>query len=119
MDSMKKSLLALLVIIGLITIIYNIWHLTIYVSDKNDFWFSYYCSDIPVTLAETDKNKDGYVQREEASEKCSNLWLLRREINGKTCIEYVETKVGIPLMTACRLSQAEEKLLNEQDIIKP
>ena len=37
----------------------------------------------------------------------------------KTCIEYVETKVGIPLMTACRLSQAEEKLLNEQDIIKP
>jgi hypothetical protein len=119
MDSMKKSLLALLVIIGLITIIYNIWHLTIYASDKNGFWFSYYCSDVPVTTAETDKNNDGYVQREEALEKCSNLWLLRRDINGKACIEYMGSKVGIPLMTACRLSKAEEKFLNEQDIIKP
>ena len=59
------------------------------------------------------------MQREETSEKCSNLWRLPREINRKTCIEYVETKVGIPLMTACRLSQAEEKLLNEQYILKP
>ena len=119
MGSMKKSLLALFVIIGLVTTIYNIWHLTIYASDKNGFWFSYYCSDIPVTLAETDKNNDGYVQREEASEKCSNLWLLRREINGKACIEYMEPKVGVPLMTSCRLNQAEEKSLNAQDIIKP
>ena len=103
MSNMKKITLLFLVMIGISTLLAGAWRFVIHLADKNGFWFSYYCADIPVTIAETDNNKDGYVQREEAAAKCSSLWTLRREIKGTACIEYMGPKDRIPVITACRV----------------
>lgn len=102
---MKNKTFVILSIIGFFSVLYGCWHLLIYFSDNNGFWYSYYCSEIPVTVSEVDTNHDGHVQREEAAKKCDGLWLQHRVINEKACIEYMEPKTGIPLMTACRINE--------------
>lgn len=91
-----------MIAVGLVTIGYISWRIAIHATAEEGFWFSYYCSEWPVTLAETDLNHDRQVSKSEASATCAG-WIHRREINGRACIEYMEPKTGEPIYTACRM----------------
>lgn len=100
---MFKSIVKLVLITaGIIAIVYAAWRISIHLMAEEGFWFSYYCSEWPVTLSETDLNHDKQISRSEASYTCMG-WLNRHEINGRACIEYMEPKTGVPVYTACRL----------------
>jgi hypothetical protein len=95
-----------LIAVGLVTIGYITWRIAIHATAEEGFWFSYYCSEWPVTLSEADSNRDHIISRTEASNTCTG-WKNRREINGRACIEYVESKTGEPIYTLCRLESSD------------
>jgi hypothetical protein len=98
---------ALLAAIVIPVLAYASWRIAIHATAEEGFWFSYYCSEWPVTVAEADLNHDLKISRQEASAMCSG-WLNRREINGKACIEYMEPKTGTPIYTSCRVERSNE-----------
>ena len=99
---LKKVAVTFFAFVGLLTLPYLIWRISIHATANEGFWFSYYCGEWPVRFSEVDSNHDKQVSWQEARAACSG-WLNRRELGDNACIEYIEPKTGAARFTSCRV----------------